>query len=68
MWNLKKGHNELLGKTDTDSDFEKHDFQMRRVGGWRDVLRFWGGNAIKFGCDNCCTSINVKNSLSNKKY
>ena len=23
MWNLKKGQNELLCRTDTDSDFEK---------------------------------------------
>ena len=59
MWNLKKGHNELLGKTDTDSDFEKHDFQMRKFGGRGDALRVWDGHAIKFGCDDCCTPINV---------
>ena len=24
-----------------------------------DALRVWDGNAVKFGCDNCCTPINV---------
>ena len=32
---------------------------MRQVGGWDDVLGFWDGNAIKFGCDNHGTTINV---------
>ena len=36
-----------------------YGFQMRQVGEWRDALRVWGGHAIKFGCDNCCTPVNV---------
>ena len=24
-----------------------------------DALRVWDGNAIKSGCDDCCTTINV---------
>ena len=32
---------------------------MRQVGGWRDPLRVWDGNATKLGCDDCCTTINV---------
>ena len=34
---------------------------MRQVEGWWDAhrLRVWDGNAIKFGCDDCCTTINV---------
>ena len=32
---------------------------MRQVEGWGDALRVWDGNAIKFGCDDCCTPINV---------
>ena len=32
---------------------------MRQVGGWGNTLRVWDGNAIKFGCDDCCTAINV---------
>ena len=32
---------------------------MRQVGGWGNALRVWDGNAIKFGCDDCCTAINV---------
>ena len=35
--------------------------------GWGDALRVWDGNAVKFGCDDHCTTINVINSLSNKK-
>ena len=50
MWNLKKGHNELLCRTDTDSDFEK-----RMVSKWvEDAVGVWVGNAIKLGCDDCC--------------
>ena len=26
--------------------------------GGGDALRVWDGNAIKFGCDDCCTYIN----------
>ena len=34
MWNLKKGHNERLCRTDTDSQALKtHGFQLRQVGG-----------------------------------
>ena len=32
-----------------------------------DVLELWDGNPIKLDCDDCCTTINVINSLSNKK-
>ena len=55
MWNLIKEYNELLCRTDTNSQ----TFQMRQVGEWEDALGFWVGNAIKFGCDDCCTTINV---------
>ena len=34
-------------------------FRMRQVVGWGDVLGVWDGNAIKFGCDDHCTTINV---------
>ena len=55
----KKRHNEFLCRTDTDSQTEKLNFQMRQVGGWWDALRVWDGSAIKFGCDDHCTTINV---------
>ena len=32
---------------------------MRQVGEWENVLRVLDGNAIKLGCDVCCTTINV---------
>ena len=32
---------------------------MRQVGGWGDALRVWVGKAVKFGCGDCCTPINV---------
>ena len=44
-----------------------YSFQMRRAWGWGDVLRVWDRNAVKFGCEDCCTTINVINALSNKK-
>ena len=39
--------------------WKTYGFQMRQVGGWGDALRVWDGNAIKFGCDDCCTTIDV---------
>ena len=36
------------------------------VGGMR--LEVWDGNPIKLDCDAHCTTLNVINSLSNKKY
>ena len=32
---------------------------MRQVVGWGDALAVWDGNAIKLGCDDCCTTMNV---------
>ena len=67
MWNLKNGHNELLCRIDTDSQtLKNYGFQRRQFGGWGDELGVWNGNAIKLGCDDHCTTINVINSLSNK--
>ena len=60
MCNLKKEHNELLCRTDTDSQTLKNlRFPNETVWGQGDALRVWDGNAIKFGCDDCCTPINV---------
>ena len=49
MWNLKKGHNELLCRTDTDSQTLKNlGFQRRQIGGrgmgWgfgMEMLKYW---------------------------
>ena len=43
-------------------------FQRRQFGGWGDALGVWGGNPIILDCDDRCTTINVINSLSNKKF
>ena len=59
MWNLKTRHNELLCRTDTHRLRKTYGFQMRQVGGWGDALWVWDRNAVKFGCDECCTPINV---------
>ena len=60
MWNLKKGHNELLCRTDTDSRTLKNLWFPNETGWvWGDVLGVWDGNSIKFGCDDCCIPINV---------
>ena len=39
-----------------------------RLGGGWDALELSDGNPIKLDCDNHCTTTNVINSLSNKKY
>ena len=47
-------------RTDTESQTLKNLwFQMRQVGQWGDVLGVWDRNAIKLGCDDGCTIINV---------
>ena len=33
----------------------------------KNMLGVWDGNSIKLDCDDHCTTINVINSLSNKK-
>ena len=36
------------------------DFYSNEKGwGLGDALRVWDGNAIKFSCGGCCTTINV---------
>ena len=68
MWNVKKGQNELLCRTDTDSQTLKNlCFPKETVGGREGMLGLWDGNPIKLDCDDHCTTINVINSLSNKK-
>ena len=68
MWKLKKGQNELLHRTDTDSQTLKNlQFPKETVWGWGDVLGLWDVNSIKLDCDDHCTTINVINSLSNIK-
>ena len=67
MWNLK-GQTELLCRRDADSQTLKNLWSPEEtVQGWGDVLGLWDGNPIKVDCDDHCTTINVINSLSNKK-
>ena len=57
----KKGYNEPLHRTDTDSQTLKNLWFPNETG-WGvggNALRVWDGNAIKFGCDDRCTTINV---------
>ena len=66
MWNLKKGHNELLCRTDADSQTLKIlRFPKETVRGWGDALGLWDRNPIKWDCGDHCTTINVISSLSN---
>ena len=60
MWDLKKGQNELLCRTDTDSQTLKNIWFPNETGwGMGDALSVWDGNAIKFGCDDCYKPVNV---------
>ena len=53
MWNLKKGYNEPLCRTDTDSEtLKKLWFPNETDLGVGDALGVGNGNAIKFGCDD----------------
>ena len=45
----------------------KKQYRNLRIWGLGNVLGFWDGNPIKLDCDDHCTTINVINSLSNKK-
>ena len=68
MDSKKKGCNELLCRTDTDSqDFENLWFlkEMDWRGGVSE-LGIWDGNAIKLGCDDHCTTISVKKFIELK--
>ena len=68
MCNLKKGQTEHLCRTDADSQTLKNSwFPKVTVLGVGDALGLWDGNSIKLDCDDHCTTINVINSLSNKK-
>ena len=57
MWNLKKGHKKLLCRTDTDTQTLKNLRSPKETGRG---MRVWDGHAVKFGCDDYCTPINVK--------
>ena len=61
---MKKGHNELLCRTDADLQTEKLMVSKGDsfVGGG-DAVGLWDGNPIKLDCDDHCTTINVINSL-----
>ena len=60
MWSLKKGHNELLCQTDTDSQTLKNLWFPNETGcGSGSCTGVWNVNAIKLGCDDHCTTINV---------
>ena len=66
MWNLKEGQNELLCRTDADSQNLKNLwFPTETFWGVGDALGLWDGNPIKLDCDDHSTTINVINSLSN---
>ena len=60
MWNVKKAHNELLCRTDTDSQTLKNLWFPNETG-WeeRDGLGVWDRNVVKLGCDDGCTTINI---------
>ena len=60
MWNLKKGHNELPRRTDTDSQTLKSLWSPEETVCWLgDALGLWDGTPIKLDCDDYCIAINV---------
>ena len=59
MQNLKKGHNDLLCRTNTNSQTLKTQFLNEIGQGWGNELGGWDGYVIKLGCDDHCTTIIV---------
>ena len=56
---FKKGYKELIYRTDTDSQTLKYSVVSKGDRQWRgNGLGVWDGNAVKLGCDDCCTTIN----------
>ena len=62
MWNLKRGYNELVCQTDTDSQTLKNLwFPKETCWGWgRDGLEVCDGNAVTLGCDDHCTTTKIR--------
>ena len=57
---LKKGRDELLCKTDTDSQTLKNLWFPKETGwGLGGSTEGLGWKCYKFSCDDCCTHINV---------
>ena len=70
MWNLKKRYNDLLCRTESDSDFEKFMVTKadRLVGGGGDGEGVWDGKVVKLGCDDRYTTVNVIKFIESKKF
>ena len=59
-WNLKIGYNELLCRTDTDSQTLTNIWFPKETDcGGGNGLEVLAGNAVKLGCDDRCTTTNV---------
>ena len=59
MWNLKKDTVNFFAERILTHRLKNLGFPNETGWGWGDVLKVWDGHAVKFGCDDCCTSINV---------
>ena len=60
MWNLKKGHNKILSRTNTDSYTLKNlRFPKETDWGVGGCAGLWDENAVRLSCDDHCTTINV---------
>ena len=60
MWNLKKGYNGLICRTETDSQTLKILWSPKETGcGERDGLGVWDGNVIQLGCDDGSKTIKI---------
>ena len=56
----KKRCNELMGRTETDSQTLKNLWLPKETGcGRMDRLGVWDGNVLKLGYDDGCTTINI---------
>ena len=64
MWNLKKGQNEFLCRTDAYLQTLKNLWSPEEtVWGWGDVLGLWDGNPVRLDCDDHYTTTNMINTF-----
>ena len=57
-WNLKKGYNELICRTERDSQTLRNLWLPKETG-WGNELGVRDENVLKLGCDDGCIAIDI---------
>ena len=67
MWNLNKGYNELIFRTETDLQIEKLKVTKGDRLWGEGCAKDLGWKCYKLGCDNVCMTINIIKFVDLKK-